>query len=214
MISFRLNFSLILIGLCFLGSGCRAKVSSTEISIAETDEKLPIVAKNTEQGFRGFFFESSEFVIPADYLKSTWENHVGSSIGIEKGNYRVLFIDIFKDPLPEAIDDEFGYKLIVQYSPASRNDTIIFTGSSNDRRAVAHYFHFGPGDSHCWWMEPKGKVEFSSISARRLDGQIDLMFMPEPIPKRIFSPCRSVSFRGKFSVPRRYLRYLFFPGLS
>jgi hypothetical protein len=120
----------------------------------------------------------------------------------------VLFIDIFKDPLREFIDDEFGYKLIVEYSPDLKINAINFPVSQSSARAIAHYFHFGPGDVHCWWtQQPEGKVDVSFASSRRVDGEVDLTFMPEHVSEF----CRTVTFRGKFSLPRRWFRYLFWP---
>jgi hypothetical protein len=184
--------------------GCGAL---TEISITDTQFKSPIIAKNSEEDFRGFFFDSSDVLIPRDYLADTWENHVGSSIRIAEGQHRVLFIDLLKKPVPGMIDEEFGYKLVIQFSPGSDKDTIYFSDSSEDSTAIAHYFRFGPGSVHCWWIKPNGKLSVTKTSPDTLAGELDLVFVAESSTKQCQG--RSVSFRGKFSVPKRSDRKLF-----
>ena len=199
--------NLLLLIVCCTFLSCLGCGALTEISITDTEFKSPILAKNSEEDFRGFFFDSSDVLIPRDYLADTWENHVGSSIRIAEGQDRVLFIDLFKKPIPGVIDEEFGYKLVIQFSPGSDKDTIYFSDSSNDSTAMAHYFRFGPGSVHCWWTKPSGKLSVTKTSPDTLAGELDLAFIAESSTKQCQG--RSVSFRGKFSVPKRSDRKLF-----
>lgn len=199
--------NLLLLIFCCTFLSCLGCGALTEISITDTQFKSPIIAKNSEEDFRGFFFDSSDVLIPRDYLADTWENHVGSSIRIAEGQHRVLFIDLLKKPVPGMIDEEFGYKLVIQFSPGSDKDTIYFSDSSEDSTAIAHYFRFGPGSVHCWWTQPVGKIDLRRTSSDTLDGELNLTFLAASSTK--LCQGRSVSFRGKFSVPKRSDRKLF-----
>lgn len=199
--------NLLLLIFCCTFLSCIGCGALTEISITDTQFKSSIIATNDEEDFRGFFFDSSDVLIPRDYLADTWENHVGSSIRIVEGKHRVLFIDLFKNPVPGMIDEEFGYKLLIQFSPDSDKDAIYFSDSSDSSTAIAHYFHFGPGSVHCWWTQPVGKIDLRRTSSDTLDGELNLTFLAESSTK--LCQGRSVSFRGKFSVPKRSDRKLF-----